>query len=170
MEDFFGSIFSSGAAKWTWAALVAIATVVAPIYSVFLAPAIVKLREKKKIRPGKRGKLRKLKPGDIIVTLIPVNNSQKVYQGFGEDANVDIGTGKACDLVLDCDDSISKSHCCISVQNGHFFIKDFNSTNGTYLNGKCIDKVQEFVPDQDTVLRLGETEFFVNVLAYKEEL
>ncbi|MBR1670443.1 MAG: FHA domain-containing protein [Butyrivibrio sp.] len=168
MQEFLDSIFSSGAAKWTWAVLVAIATVVAPIFSSFIVPAAEALKKRKNKEKTDDGGTNELKRGDVIVTLIPLNNPKKVYQGFGHDDNVDIGTGSTCELVLDCDDAISMRHCCISVKEERFFLKDYNSTNGTYLNGKLIDKVMELFPEDEIVLRLGETDFKVDILAYKE--
>ena len=169
MLEVLQTYFASPAVKWIWAIVVAIATVAAPIYSSFIAPAVKAASERRKNGENGKKKTRVLKKGDLIVTLIPLNRPRGVYQGFGKDNNVDIGSKEPCDLVLGFDDAISSRHCCISARDGRFFIKDYNSTNGTYLNGKKIDAVTEIVPDDDTVLKLGETEFSVNILAYKDQ-
>lgn len=44
----------------------------------------------------------------------------------------------SCDIALDYAPSVSRRHCEISVRDGKYYVKDLQSSNGTYLNG---DKV-----------------------------
>jgi pSer/pThr/pTyr-binding forkhead associated (FHA) protein len=48
-----------------------------------------------------------------------------------------IGRGVASSLVLD-DPKVSREHAYVTVENGTYVLKDNNSTNGTYLNGKKV--------------------------------
>ena len=53
--------------------------------------------------------------------------------------NIVIGRKKeVCHLVVDYDMSISSKHCEIRMYNNRFFIRDLQSLNGTFVNGKRI--------------------------------
>tara|TARA_B100000315_G_C14416745_1_gene513592 strand:- start:74 stop:811 length:738 start_codon:yes stop_codon:yes gene_type:complete len=52
-----------------------------------------------------------------------------------------IGRGSHNDIVLD-EGTISDEHCEISIQDEHCIIKDLNSTNGTFVNGKKIEEIK----------------------------
>ncbi len=43
-----------------------------------------------------------------------------------------------CDIALEYEKSVSGKHCEISVREGKFYIKDLQSSNGTYVNGSKI--------------------------------
>jgi pSer/pThr/pTyr-binding forkhead associated (FHA) protein len=45
------------------------------------------------------------------------------------------GASEANDLSLDEDTSVSRSHAVITFQNGHFFLVDQGSSNGTQVDG-----------------------------------
>lgn len=53
-----------------------------------------------------------------------------------------IGRGQECQLRLKSD-VISRKHCAILVEKGVATIKDFGSTNGTFLNGERLGEPQE---------------------------
>ena len=48
---------------------------------------------------------------------------------------------KKCDLAISDDYSLSGCHCILSFQQGHLWIKDMGSTNGTYVNGVPVKEV-----------------------------
>lgn len=50
-----------------------------------------------------------------------------------------IGASPACNIVID-DDTVSSRHAIITFKEGRFYIRDLNSTNGTFLNGIRLDK------------------------------
>ena len=58
-----------------------------------------------------------------------------------------------CDCVIDFDRSVSSRHCEISLRDGHYYLNDLGSTNGTYVNDTSIKGECEIV--SGTVLRLG---------------
>lgn len=61
-----------------------------------------------------------------------------------------------CDIALDYEKSISGRHCEISVREGRFFVKDLQSSNGTYLNGsKVLTETEIFSGNK---LKLGRLE------------
>lgn len=45
---------------------------------------------------------------------------------------------EVCQMVLDYDKSVSGRHCEIFIKNGKFYIKDLNSSNGTFVNGSRV--------------------------------
>lgn len=47
------------------------------------------------------------------------------------------GRSPDCDFVYSAP-KISREHCRIELVEGHFYISDMGSTNGTYLNGKPV--------------------------------
>src|SRR5271167_2408006 len=78
-------------------------------------------------------------------------------------------TGRACELHTDrttigrvedntfqiADTSISSHHCEVHLRGSDIFIRDLNSTNGTFING---NKIAESLLKPGEVLRLGEVE------------
>src|ERR1700754_3595263 len=65
-----------------------------------------------------------------------------------------IGRSRGCDLVLR-DDSVSRRHVRLTVEEDHIVITDLGSTNGTFLNGRWVSQAEARPGD---ILRLGETE------------
>jgi hypothetical protein len=69
-----------------------------------------------------------------------------------------------CDIAVAGDTSISGKHAVIVFRNGQFQIRDNDSTNGTYVNGKDIfGEGAVAVSNLDTI-RLGTTEFVLYTL------
>ncbi len=56
---------------------------------------------------------------------------------------------------------ISKRHCAILNKNGNLFVRDFNSTNGTFVNNEQVK--EERALHNDDVLKVGPLEFKVVV-------
>jgi pSer/pThr/pTyr-binding forkhead associated (FHA) protein len=56
---------------------------------------------------------------------------------------------------------ISKRHCAILVREGKAFIRDFDSTNGTFVNGDPVKGEREL--HHDDQLKIGPIEFTVRV-------
>jgi hypothetical protein len=66
-----------------------------------------------------------------------------------------IGKMQGNDIVLNRDDSTSKRHAGIKIDDMRYELADFGSTNGTFVNGRKINK--QFLRDGDRI-KLGETE------------
>ena len=78
-------------------------------------------------------------------------------------------TGRACELHTDrttigrvedntfqiADPSVSSHHCEVHLRGSEIFIRDLNSTNGSFING---EKITEQVLKPGQVLRLGQVE------------
>src|SRR5208283_2223855 len=83
-------------------------------------------------------------------------------------------TGRACELHTDrttigrvedntfqiADPSVSSHHCEVHLRGSDIFIRDLNSTNGTYINA---NKIQESVLKPGETLRLGQVELKLEV-------
>ena len=66
-----------------------------------------------------------------------------------------IGRALACDITLD-DSYASGRHARLYDRDGHVYIEDLNSTNGTYVNGARVHAQQEL--RQGDVIRIGDGE------------
>lgn len=66
---------------------------------------------------------------------------------------ISIGRSRANDIVID-DASVSSQHCRIRPEQGRFVVHDLNSTNGTMVNGR---RVERHVLDEGDVVQVGET-------------
>lgn len=78
-------------------------------------------------------------------------------------------TGRACELQTDrttigrvedntfqiADPSVSSHHCEVHLRGSDIFIRDLNSTNGSYINN---DKITEQILKPGQILRLGQVE------------
>ena len=64
-----------------------------------------------------------------------------------------------CDYFVSDNNAVSRNHADIIARNGRFFIKDLNSTNRTYVDGRPIPAQQETEIVSGTKLRLGNEDF-----------
>lgn len=83
-------------------------------------------------------------------------------------------TGRACELQTDrttigrvedntfqiADPSVSSHHCEVHLRGSDIFIRDLNSTNGTFINGT---KIEESILKPGEILRLGQVELKLEV-------
>ncbi len=70
-----------------------------------------------------------------------------------------IGREEDVDFQLS-DEAVSRMHSIIIYENGKIYIRDMDSKNGTYLNGKRI--VKEELKNED-ILRIGDTTIKVEI-------
>jgi len=83
-------------------------------------------------------------------------------------------TGRACELHTDrttigrvedntfqiADPSVSSHHCEVHLRGSEIFIRDLNSTNGSFIGG---NKIEESVLKPGQILRLGQVELKLEV-------
>jgi pilus assembly protein CpaF len=74
------------------------------------------------------------------------------------EGEVTLGRSRGCGVVLR-DPSVSRGHALLSVRQGRVTLQDLRSSNGTYVNGKRLDK--ETVLEEGDRLVVGETELFL---------
>lgn len=63
-----------------------------------------------------------------------------------------IGRDAVCDVEL-LDDFISREHAIVFQQDGHYYLRDCSSLNGTFLNDRRISDVQRLIPGD--AIRMG---------------
>ncbi|MDB2687745.1 FHA domain-containing protein [Mariniblastus sp.] len=81
---------------------------------------------------------------------ISFTDSNAVQHSFSlEETPVIIGRHPECEIQLD-EASVSRYHAKITLDNGHFYVQDLNSRNGTTLNGDAVLKPTRIF-DQATI-------------------
>lgn len=80
-------------------------------------------------------------PAEVSGSLIPLS---PVRNSIGRDAT--------CDVEL-MDDFISREHAVIQQRNGHYYLQDCNSLNGTFINDRQVEGTQRLVPGD--AVRIG---------------
>ena len=68
---------------------------------------------------------------------------------------------KSADIIWD-DPKISRLHARITLEDGEFYIWDFGTPNGTYVNGERI-RAATLIKEND-VIKIGDTSFVLKVL------
>jgi len=99
-----------------------------------------------------------LKPNYSAVLLVEEGNDAGKEFPLA-DYRTSLGRRDTCDIVLS-DNSVSRRHAQIEKIGGRFWLTDLNSTNGTYVNGLPVDKIELTTGD---VITVGNT-----VLIFKE--
>jgi membrane-bound lytic murein transglycosylase D len=89
----------------------------------------------------------KVVPPQIVVTLEKGERVKKLRfrEGFL------IGRGSECHVVLE-EDAVSRVHAEVQFEQGRWWIRDLQSTNGTYVNGECLERASL---SGNTKVRLG---------------
>jgi pSer/pThr/pTyr-binding forkhead associated (FHA) protein len=80
---------------------------------------------------------------------------------FDEEPEIIIGRIDECDITLK-DPKISSEHCGIFFEDGEYFLEDFESTNGTYVNTTKVDE-EEYVLEGGETLFLGSSKISVKI-------
>lgn len=90
------------------------------------------------------------------VVLTDVNSPAKSFR-VPLSKSIIVGRKKElCDIALDYEKSVSGKHCEITVRDGKFYIKDLQSSNGTYVNGSKVLTESEIF--SGNVLKFGRLE------------
>jgi hypothetical protein len=76
-------------------------------------------------------------------------------EAFGVGPGLVIGRALACEITIE-DSYASGRHARLYDRDGHVYIEDMNSTNGTYVNGTRVSAQQLLRPGD--VVRIGDTE------------
>lgn len=90
------------------------------------------------------------------VVLTDINSPAKSFQ---TPLNKSVIVGRKsgmCDIALEYEKSVSGKHCEITVKDGKFYVKDLQSSNGTYVNGSKILAETEIF--SGNTLKLGRLE------------
>lgn len=89
------------------------------------------------------------------VVLTDISSPAKSFQAPLHNSIVVGRKKESCDIALDYEKSVSGKHCEIIVKDGRFYIKDLQSSNGTYVNGsKVLTETEIFTGNTLTFGRL----------------
>lgn len=89
------------------------------------------------------------------VVLTDINSPVKSFQVPLHNSIVVGRKKESCDIALDYEKSVSGKHCEIIVRDGRFYIKDLQSSNGTYVNdSKILTETEIFTGNALTFGRL----------------
>jgi len=94
---------------------------------------------------------------NVLLTVIKGVDKGKTVKV--EDTPFIIGRDEDVDFSLS-DEAVSRAHLIITYENGKLYVRDMDSKNGTYLNGKRITK--EELRNGD-ILRIGDTTIKVEI-------
>ena len=71
-----------------------------------------------------------------------------------------IGKSKVqADYSIENNSAISRAHCEINRRNGVNYLRDLNSTNGTFVDGKRLAPDEEVLLKKGTIVRMGDEDF-----------
>ncbi|MDE6642440.1 MAG: FHA domain-containing protein [Acetatifactor sp.] len=98
--------------------------------------------------------------GVYRLTLTNVKDRVRTYQCNITD-RVIIGRNPSVSNLMISDDAVSEKHCEIGLSHGKFYVKDLESSNGTYVDGIRISAAAEV--HTGTVLRLGRHEYRLTI-------
>lgn len=79
-----------------------------------------------------------------------------------------IGKSKTGATIVIPDDKVSGIHAKLTLEDGHFVLWDFGSTNGTFVNGKRIREAT--VLQENDRVQVGTTKLIVKTLAEETEV
>lgn len=100
--------------------------------------------------------------GRYLLVLRDRANPERVFR-YPMDGHVIVG--RNTDMVqipVDYNLTVSGRHCEFYIKNNRFFIRDINSANHTYLDGRMISGEAEIM--SGNIVRLGEVEFSVEIM------
>lgn len=92
--------------------------------------------------------------GKIFGKLVVNNGSHKGKEFLLYNEKINIGAMQGNEIVI-AEEAVSSSHCRIKFENKRAALMDLDSTNGTFVNGRKIDKM---TLNHKDVIRLGNTE------------
>lgn len=98
-------------------------------------------------------------PKKILFVMYRIGPGKEVKYELKVKDEVTIGRNESCTLSLKEDSALSGKHCSVIYRDGKVYVKDNNSTNGTFANGVPI--VGELRINQDDILLIGSNEYRV---------
>lgn len=100
--------------------------------------------------------------GRYLLVLRDRANPERIFR-YPMDCHVVVG--RNIDMVqipIDYSLTVSGRHCEFYIKNNRFFLRDLNSVNHTFLDGKMISDEVEIV--SGNIVRMGEVEFYIEIV------
>lgn len=95
------------------------------------------VRDAKPPKQGGRRSGRKSDGASKLVVASP-NGGKRDRQSYDVATELTVGRAAGCQITLPADTFVSQHHARVFVREGHLFVEDLGSTNGTYLNGQRV--------------------------------
>lgn len=100
--------------------------------------------------------------GRYLLTLRDRENPERIFR-YPMDRHVIVGRNiDMVQIVIDYNLTVSGQHCEFYIRNNRFFVRDMNSANHTYLDGRMIQGESEIA--SGNIVRLGEVEFSIEIM------
>lgn len=97
---------------------------------------------------------------------IQITNGPMLGTKYSIEENFDliIGRGSDCNIIIprEADPKVSRHHCKLHISLPNVYLKDLNSTNGTFLDGKRVTEDMDIT--SGSVLHVGETNMKVQII------
>jgi pSer/pThr/pTyr-binding forkhead associated (FHA) protein len=106
----------------------------------------------------KRGKDGKKVHEEAKTKLIKVKFKER---DIGLEKSNFIGRNKTATISIQNDPLVSRKHALIEHIKGRYFLSDLNSTNGTYINNRPVQKDEKVELASGDVIRVGKTKLNV---------
>ncbi len=101
--------------------------------------------------------------GRYLLVLRDRENPERIFR-YPMDQHVIVGRNiDKVQIPIDYNLTISGQHCEFYIRNNRSYLRDMNSANHTYLDGRMINGETEVVTGN--IVRLGEVEFSIEVLS-----
>lgn len=100
----------------------------------------------------------------IVVRLGPLQGHKYIVK---TDSPVLIGRSEEANIYIAYDKLCSRRHAIVFWEKKSCYIRDLDSTNGTYLNGERFQGQKEL--NNNDIIKLGRTEFIINILDVPED-
>ncbi len=105
---------------------------------------------------GETTVLQQMQYNNIVPYLVRVRTNELIPI---EKTEFLVGKSPECDYQVVDNKRVSRKHCTFIISNGECYIRDNNSTNHTYVNGKLIQPEFDVMLGNDDYIRLGDEEF-----------
>ena len=96
-------------------------------------------------------------PERPVPYLVRKKTGEKIY--IDKDEFVIGKSANHADYTIRDNTAVSRAHCIISRRNGVCYIRDNNSTNGTFINDQELDRGGERFLTNNVTVKLGDEEF-----------
>lgn len=99
-------------------------------------------------------------PSKLKVNLVKIGPGEEETYTMSLKKEIQIGRKKGCQLCLESDTALSGIHCTIFYKEGNVYVRDEESTNGTYVNGVPI--VGQFKLEKADIILIGSYEYRIS--------
>lgn len=102
------------------------------------------------------------------IRLTDINNPQRVFSCEMQNGRARLGQPrKGNQLIIEDDNAVSHEHCEFMIKNGNCFIRDLNSSNGTFLGKTRIPSNTDQLVSTGSIITIGRATYRVTVTDHR---